>query len=101
MSRKKQSDSIYLWDNPTDAIAEGYVVLAGINKKTDRQLYLSTYEDCDEWSISIVPSVMSYSRATKMMNKAAMELKNNKKLKLRYGEHEFTIVPADVKNSVK
>ena len=99
MSRKKQSDSIDLWDNSTDTATKEYVVLAGINKKTGRQLYLSTYEDCDEWSISIVPSIMSYNRATKMMNKAAKELENNKKLKLRYGEHEFTLSPADVKIS--
>ena len=92
--RRKQ---VNLCDSSEDAEAGRYVVLAGMNKKTDRQLYLSTYEDCDEWSISIVPSVMSYSRATKMMDKATKELENNKKLKLRYGEHKFTLSPADVK----
>jgi hypothetical protein len=93
MSRKKQSEAIDLWDNPVEQDSGEYVVIAGINKKTDRQLYLSTYEDCDDWSISIVPSIMTYSRATKMVNKATKELENNKKLELRWGKPEFKIVP--------
>ena len=100
MSRKKRNDAVDLWE---DSPAESglYLVLAGVNKRTDRQLYLSTFEDCDEWSISIVPSEMSYRRAVHMMNKAKEEIANNTKLGTRFGKTEFTLVPADVKNSVK
>ena len=99
MSRKKQNDSINLWeDSPAEKSKDDlYLVLAGINKRTGMQLYLTTYEDSDEWSISIVPIKMSYDRAVYMMNKARKELETNKKLKMRYGEHEFTIFIADVK----
>lgn len=92
--KRKQVD---LWDEPVDAHPGDYFVLAGINKRTGRQLYLFTYKDCNDWSISVVPSAMSYDRAVKMTNKATKELENNKKLKMRYGEHEFTIIPADAK----
>lgn len=98
MSRKKRSDSIDLWED-SPAHSGTYLVLAGINKRTDRQLYLSTFEDCDEWSISVVPGNMSYERATYMMNKAKEDLATNDKLRLRYGEHKFTLVPSDAKIS--
>lgn len=56
-----------------------YVVTAGINKATERQLFLSTFEDCDDWSISVVPSIMNKSRATKMMEKAQQFINDNPK----------------------
>ena len=92
MSRKKRNDSIDLWEDSSGP-SDKYLVLAGINKRTERQLYLSTYNDCDNWSISIVPSEMSYKRATYMMNKAKEEIANNSKLNIRFGKTEFTLVP--------
>lgn len=56
-----------------------YVVTAGINKATEKQLFLSTFEDCDDWSISVVPSIMNKSRATKMMEKAQQFINDNPK----------------------
>lgn len=57
------------------SVPEGhFLVLAGINRKTGRQMYLSTFEDCDEWSISIVPSAMSYTRAHYMIAKAKQDI---------------------------
>lgn len=72
------NNQVDLWSTPIEPVNEvssGYfVVLAGINKRTDRQLYLSTYTDCDEWSISVVPSVMSYDRAQHMITKAKQDI---------------------------
>lgn len=63
-----------------EAIPEGhFLVLAGINRKTGRQLYLSTYKDCDEWSISIVPSAMSYTRAQRMIDIARKDIDSKTK----------------------
>lgn len=56
-----------------------YVVTAGVNKATERQLFLSTFEDCDDWSISVVPSIMNKSRATKMLEKAQQFINDNPK----------------------
>jgi hypothetical protein len=85
-------NQIDLWDKPEEQSGE-FVVLAGINKRTDRQLYLFTYNDCNEWAISIVPSIMTCARATNMMNKALKDLSKNEKLRRRYGEPNFKIVP--------
>ena len=70
-----------LWGEPVEKIDKvettpkgNFVILAGINKRTERQLYLSTFNDCDEWSISVVPSAMSYSRAQYMIAKAKQDI---------------------------
>ena len=67
-----------LWSEPIEPVDNNktghFLVLAGINKRTERQLYLSTYNDCDEWSISVVPSAMSYARAHYMIAKAKQDI---------------------------
>lgn len=82
MSRKKQNNSIDLWEDSPQCSGE-YLVLAGINKKTDRQLYLSSFDDCNKWSISVVPYIFTLERATKMVNKAIKEIeKKNERKKI-------------------
>lgn len=77
---------VSLWDNNLD---EKVFVLAGILKSTQRQLYISTYEDCDDWSISVVPSIMTRDKATRLIQIAKDSLEK-KKRKIP----EFEIVPA-------
>lgn len=60
-------------------LSDLYVVTAGINKATERQLFLSTFDDCDDWIISVVPSIMNKSRALKMMEKAQQFINDNPK----------------------
>ena len=69
--RRNQVD---LWAESED-MSGTFVVHAGIAKRTGRQLYLSTFKDCDDWLISVVPTEMSHSRATKMIAKAEAELR--------------------------
>ena len=72
-----------------------YVVTAGINKATERQMFLSTFEDCDDWSISVVPFVMDKVRALKMMEKAQQYINDNPK---RYRYKPPTLVLESVEN---
>lgn len=65
-------------DTPKD-LSKLYVITAGINKATERQLFVSTFEDCDEWSISVVPTVMDKARASKLMEKAQQYVNDNPK----------------------
>lgn len=46
-----------------------YVITAGIKKPSDRQLYLASFNDCDDYLISAVPTVTTYSRAKFLMDK--------------------------------
>lgn len=66
--------------NEVTSLIEGkkYLITAGTNK-SGRQLYVSTYTDCDAWSISIVPTPMSKERALKTIERVKKELreKNN------------------------
>lgn len=79
----------------TKDLSKLYVVTAGINKATERQMFLSTYEDCDDWSISVVPSVMNKARALKMMEKAQQYINDNPK---RYRYKPPTLVLESVEN---
>lgn len=72
-----------------------YVITAGVNKATDRQLFLSTFEDCDDWSISVVPTVMDRSRASKLMEKAQQFINDNPK---RYRYKPPTLVLESIEN---
>lgn len=56
-----------------------YVITAGINKNTERQLFVSTFEDSDEWTISVVPTIMNKARASKLMEKAQQYVNDNPK----------------------
>ena len=55
-----------------------YLITAGTNK-SGRQLYVSTYIDCNDWSISIVPTPMTKAKALKTIERVKKELreKNN------------------------
>lgn len=66
-------------ETPKRDLSSLYVVLAGINKATERQLYLSTFVDCDDWNISVVPSVMTRERALQMIEKAEKFIEDNPK----------------------
>ena len=72
-----------LWEEP-----QLVFVLAGKNKASERQLFLSTFDDCDLWSISVVPSVMSLEKAHRLIGLATTKL-SDKKVKVP----EFEIVP--------
>ena len=72
-----------------------YVITAGINKATERQLFVTTYEDCDEWSISVVPTVMDKARALKLMEKAQQYVNDNPK---RYRYKPPTLMLESVEN---
>lgn len=79
----------------TKDLSNLYVVTAGINNSTGRQLFLSTFEDCDDWSISVVPSVMNKARALKMMEKAQQHIYDNPK---RYRYKPPTLVLESIEN---
>lgn len=51
-------------------LSDLYVITAGINHLTGRQLYLSAFEDSDKWSISVVPYIVNKARALKLIEKA-------------------------------
>lgn len=51
------------------SLSDLYVITAGINHLTERQLYLSTFEDSDKWSISVVPCIINKARALKLIEK--------------------------------
>lgn len=70
------TDVVDLWKEP-----EQVLVKAGINKATNRQLWISTYDDCDDWSISVVPSIMSLEKAHRLVELATKTL-NDKKNKV-------------------
>ena len=55
---------------PSLNLSDLYVITAGINHLTDRQLYLSAFEDSDKWSISVVPFIVNKARALKLIEKA-------------------------------
>ena len=75
-----------LWeDNPDELV----LVHAGLNKSTQRQLYISTYENSDLWSISVVPSIMTRDKACRLIALAEEKL-SDKKMKVP----KFEIVSA-------
>lgn len=78
-----------------DDLSSLYVVTAGINKATERQLFLSTFEDCDDWNISVVPTIMNKSRALQMMEKAQQFINDNPK---RYRYKPPTLVLESLDN---
>jgi hypothetical protein len=85
-----------------------FVVTAGTHRFTGRQMFLSTFDIGKEWSISVVPSIMSIDRAQKMMSIAEEYVADNPK---KYGnrlpvlkiesvteEHIYPIVKCLLKN---
>lgn len=81
-------------DAPKD-LSKLYVITAGINKATERQLFVSTYEDSDDWSISVVPTVMDKARASKLMEKVQQYVNDNPK---RYRYKPPTLMLESVEN---
>jgi hypothetical protein len=63
-------------DKPKD-LSNLYVITAGINKATERQMFVSSFEDSDKWSISVVPFVMNKDDALKLMEKAQQFINDN------------------------
>lgn len=77
--------------------SEKYLITAGENK-IGRQLYVSVYNDCDDWTISIVPCPMSKQRAVKTVERVKKEylekMRNSKTITRRNApEIDFEIVP--------
>ena len=72
-----------------------YYILAGTNKN-GRQLFLFGYQDCMDYSISVVPAHFSYDRCKRLVAKAERELSNKKDV---FGREinvpEFQIVPEE------
>lgn len=63
---------------PTN-LSDLYVITAGINHQTGRELYLSAFDDSDKWSISVVPYIVNKARALKLVEKASNFIENNPK----------------------
>lgn len=71
-----------------------YVVTAGIQKRTERQLFLSTWRDSDDWSVCYVPTTLTYERCEYMINKAIEDITEKaKKSKIKM---EPTIPPFEI-----
>lgn len=81
-------------DKPKD-LSNLYVITAGINKATERRLFVATSEDCDDWSISVVPTVMNKARASKLMEKAQQYINDNPK---RYRYKPSTLALESIEN---
>jgi dihydrofolate reductase len=72
-----------------------FVILAGVSKATGRQLYVSTFEDCDEWHISVVPSVLTMQRAQFLSEKVNKYIEDNPK---RYKFNRPTLTIESIEN---
>ena len=71
-----------------------YVVTTGIQKRTDRQLFLSTWRDSDDWSVCYVPTSLTYERCEYMIKKATEDIiEKAKKSKIKM---EPTIPPFEI-----
>ena len=81
-------------DKPKD-LSNLYVITAGINKATERQMFVSSFEDSDKWSISIVPFVMNKADALKLMEKAQQFINDNPK---RYRYKPPTLALESIEN---
>lgn len=81
-------------DAPKD-LSKLYVIAAGINTATERRLFVSTFDDSDEWSISVVPTVMDKARASKLMEKVQQYVNDNPK---RYKYKPPTLILESVEN---
>lgn len=77
-----------LWGGNDDTQSrKKYLILAGQNK-AERQLYLTTYKDCDDWVIGVVPKPISKRKAEKLINRVEKELiELRKKFPRRYPEN--------------
>ena len=49
------------------------VITAG-KTKTGRQQYISSYKDCDDWDISVIPTITNQTRAYQVLAKVKKEL---------------------------
>lgn len=92
-----------LWDVEEPVVNnKDYLILAG-ESKYGRQQYLGGYKDCSNWYISIVPCVVKYDKAQKLIKKATKALE---KRVSRFGgaieipKFELKEVEVDVKNSL-
>lgn len=60
------------------------VITAGKNR-LDRQQYIACYDDCEDWNISAVPSIINKTRAINVLNKVKREWPElNKKNSRKY-----------------
>ena len=92
-----------LWDIEEPIVDnKEYLILAGETKQ-GRQQYLGGYVDCSAWYISVVPCIVKYDKAQKLMKKATKDLQNRES---RFGgsvkipTFELKEVNIDVKNSL-
>ena len=59
-----------------------YVIKAYINKSTTRQMYLSGWDDSDDWMITIVPYEASMDRCKHLISKAEKQIEEANKTAL-------------------
>ena len=62
----------------TDKSESKYVVLAYINKRTGKQMYLSGWDDSSDWMISTVPYETTKARCEMLVNKAMKQIEKAK-----------------------
>ena len=75
----KEKPPVTLSTTPAAPISKEtkYIINAGTNRY-DRQLYLVGYDDCKEWSISVVPYITTFKTAQQLVTRATKELAENK-----------------------
>lgn len=85
---------------PEAILPEGatrYVIHAYINKKTDKQMYLSSWDDSNDWMISAVPYATSKERCEMLVAKAYKQIEEaNAKSLIRSrfpADLKFEIIP--------
>lgn len=59
-----------------------YVIKAYINKSTNRQMYLSGWDDSDDWMITVVPYEASMDRCKHLISKAEKQIEEANKTSL-------------------
>lgn len=83
-------------DELLDSGDRKYVVHAYINRSTGKQMYLTSFDDTNKWSISVVPYTFTKGRAEKIIKRANREIeiyRQDSKLNRRYPkELKFEII---------
>lgn len=78
-------------------LSDDTIVVVKAYKQRDRQVYLSGWDDSDDWLLSVVPHAMAKSKAVKMISKATKQIEEaNKKATIRSrfpSDLKFEIVP--------
>lgn len=83
-----------LWDETVQENNDKkFIIKAYINKRTNRQMYLSGWDDCYDFNISAVPYATTKERCEKIIKRATTKL-TEEKLKRYPKDMKFEIVEA-------